>query len=99
LSLKKMTVRRVGEGQQMTWPVGAAAGGGGNPYRGALLTKQVIREHRPVERVTVNEMPDDALVVATADTGPNTGSALAIRFQNEHLVAVRNGQVVARRRI
>jgi DUF917 family protein len=28
-------------------------------------------------------------------TGPNTGSTLSIRFQNEHLVAVRDGEIIA----
>ncbi|MGH8903503.1 MAG: DUF917 family protein, partial [Egibacteraceae bacterium] len=28
-------------------------------------------------------------------TGPDAGAVLAVRFQNEHLVAIRDGQVVA----
>lgn len=70
-----MTVRRLGEGQLDDLAVGAAVlgtGGGGNPYLGALLTKQIIREHGPVELVAVHEVPDDALVVATAGIGAPT---------------------------
>jgi uncharacterized protein len=70
-----MTVRRIGEGQLDDLAVGAAVlgtGGGGNPYLGALLTKQAIREHGPVELVTVDEVADDALVVATAGMGAPT---------------------------
>lgn len=68
-------MRRLGEGQLDDLAVGAAVlgtGGGGNPYLGALLVKQVIREHGPVELVTVDEVPDDALVGATAGMGAPT---------------------------
>ena len=70
-----MTVRLLGEDQLGDLALGAAVlgtGGGGNPYLGALLTKQVIREHGPVELVTVDEVPEDALVVATAGMGAPT---------------------------
>lgn len=68
-------MRRVGADQLDDLVVGAAVlgtGGGGNPYLGALLAKQVIREHGPVELVTIAEVPDDALVVATAGMGAPT---------------------------
>lgn len=70
-----MTVRLLGEGQLDDLALGAAVlgtGGGGNPYLGALLTKQAIRVHGPVELVTVEEVPEDALVVATAGMGAPT---------------------------
>ncbi|MGH3908834.1 MAG: DUF917 family protein, partial [Pseudonocardiaceae bacterium] len=63
-----MPVRRIGEDHLDDLAVGAAVlgtGGGGNPYLGALLAKREIREHGPVELVAVDEVPDDALVVAT----------------------------------
>jgi uncharacterized protein len=47
-------------------------GGGGNPYIGTLLAKQAIREYGPVELVSVDEVPDDALVVPTAMMGAPT---------------------------
>jgi DUF917 family protein len=70
-----MPVRLFGEGQLDDLALGAAVlgtGGGGNPYLGALLTKQAIRKHGPVQLVTVQEVPEDALVVATAGMGAPT---------------------------
>ena len=55
--------------------VGAAilgTGGGGNPYVGKLLAREVIRRHGPVTIVDVDEVPDDALVVPSAMMGAPT---------------------------
>ncbi len=84
-------MRRVGEGQLDDLAVGAAVlgtGGGGNPYLGAVLTKQVIREHGPVELVTVDEVPDDALVVATAGMGAPTVGVEKLPRGDEHVRAL-----------
>lgn len=72
--------------------VGAAvlgAGGGGNPYLGALLAKLEIREHGPVELVTVDEVGDDALVVATAGMGAPTVGIEKLPRGDEHVRALR----------
>lgn len=47
-------------------------GGGGDPYVGRLLAQQAMREHGPVGLVTVDEIPDDAVVVPTALMGAPT---------------------------
>jgi DUF917 family protein len=47
-------------------------GGGGDPYIGRLLAEQAIREHGPVALVDVDEVPADALVVASAMIGAPT---------------------------
>lgn len=68
-------MRRVGEAQLDDLAVGAAilgTGGGGNPYVGTLLAKQAIREHGEVELLSVDEVPDDALVVPSAMMGAPT---------------------------
>jgi DUF917 family protein len=68
-------LRRVAEAELDDLARGAAilgTGGGGNPYIGTLLAKAAIREHRPVELVSVDEVSDDALVVATAMMGAPT---------------------------
>ncbi|MGH8905672.1 MAG: DUF917 domain-containing protein [Egibacteraceae bacterium] len=68
-------MRLVGESQLDDLAIGAAVlgtGGGGNPYLGALLAKRAIREHGPVQLVTVDEVPEDALVVASAGMGAPT---------------------------
>ncbi len=87
-----MTVRRVDDSQLDDLALGAAVlgtGGGGNPYLGALLTKQAIREHGPVDLVTVDEVPDDALVVATAGMGAPTVGIEKLPRGDEHVRALR----------
>jgi hypothetical protein len=68
-------LRLLGEEHLDDLAVGAAilgTGGGGNPYVGKLLARQAIREHGPVELVSVDEVPDDALVVPSAMMGAPT---------------------------
>ncbi|MGH3793409.1 MAG: DUF917 domain-containing protein [Pseudonocardiaceae bacterium] len=82
-----MPVRRIGEGNLDDLAIGAAVlgtGGGGNPYLGALLAKREIREHGPVELVAVDEVPDDALVVATAGMGAPTVGVEKLPRGDEH---------------
>jgi DUF917 family protein len=68
-------LRQVTEANLDDLSVGAAilgTGGGGNPYIGTLLAKQAIREHGPVQLVSVDEVPDDAVVVPSAMMGAPT---------------------------
>ena len=55
--------------------IGAAilgTGGGGNPYVGKLLAQQAIAEYGPVEVVSLDEVPDDAVTVFSAMMGAPT---------------------------
>ncbi len=47
-------------------------GGGGDPYIGALLATQALREHGPVTVVSPDEVPDDALALTVAMMGAPT---------------------------
>lgn len=47
-------------------------GGGGDPHIGALLATQAIATHGPVDIVSINEVPADALVVMVAMMGAPT---------------------------
>ena len=47
-------------------------GGGGDPYIGSLLAMQALRANGPVTVVTLDEVPDDAAVVAVAMMGAPT---------------------------
>jgi len=47
-------------------------GGGGDPYIGKLMAQQSIREHGPVELVSVDEVPDDEWSVSIAMMGAPT---------------------------
>jgi DUF917 family protein len=47
-------------------------GGGGDPYIGALLATQALREHGDVAVVTLDEVPADAVVLTVAMMGAPT---------------------------
>lgn len=47
-------------------------GGGGDPYIGALMAKQAIEEHGPVELITIDELADADLVIPSAMMGAPT---------------------------
>jgi DUF917 family protein len=47
-------------------------GGGGDPYIGALLATQALREHGDVTVVSLGEVPDDAVVLTVAMMGAPT---------------------------
>ena len=47
-------------------------GGGGDPYIGALLATQALREHGDVTVVTLDEVPADAVVLTVAMMGAPT---------------------------
>lgn len=47
-------------------------GGGGDPYIGRLMASQAIREHGPVELVTIDEVADEAMSVSIAMMGAPT---------------------------
>jgi hypothetical protein len=45
------------------------SGGGGDPYVGMLLAREVIRKHGPATLVDLDELPDDAVVAFVAGVG------------------------------
>lgn len=47
-------------------------GGGGDPYIGKLMAKQVIARHGPVNVVSADELPDDALCIPVCMMGAPT---------------------------
>ncbi|MFC9560836.1 DUF917 domain-containing protein [Agromyces sp. NPDC056965] len=47
-------------------------GGGGDPYIGALLATQALREHGDVTVASLDEVPDDAVVLTVAMMGAPT---------------------------
>lgn len=47
-------------------------GGGGDPYIGKLMAKQVIARHGPVNVVSSDELPDDALCIPVCMMGAPT---------------------------
>jgi DUF917 family protein len=68
-------VRQLGKREIKDIAVGAAVlgtGGGGDPYIGKLMALQAIEEFGPITLLSVDEVPDDALVVASGGMGAPT---------------------------
>jgi uncharacterized protein len=64
-------------------------GGGGDPYIGALLATQAIREHGSVTVVGLDEVGDDALVVTAAMMGAPTVMVEKLPNLDEVVASVR----------
>lgn len=65
-----LTADRIGELARGAAVLGT--GGGGDPYIGSLLAAQALAEHGPVTVVSLDEVPDDALVLTVAMMGAPT---------------------------
>ena len=72
--------------------IGAAVlgtGGGGNPYIGALMACEAIREYGPVELYALDELDDDDLVIPTAGMGAPTVSVEKLPNGDDLILALR----------
>ncbi|HEY4553454.1 MAG TPA: DUF917 domain-containing protein [Bacillaceae bacterium] len=68
-------MRYIGKEEIENIAIGAAllgTGGGGDPYVGKLMALQAIEEFGPIRLLSVDEVPDDALVVPSAMMGAPT---------------------------
>lgn len=57
-------------------------GGGGDPYIGKLMAQQAIERHGPVQLISVNQLPDEGLVLPVAMMGAPT--VLVEKIPNGH---------------
>jgi DUF917 family protein len=72
-------------------------GGGGDPYVGCLLAKEAIKRHGPVQLMTPDEIPDDAVVMPSAFMGAPTVMLEKVPSSVELTAAVRSlGKLVGR---
>ena len=72
--------------------IGAAilgTGGGGNPYIGKLRCREELRKGRSIELVSLDELPDDALVVSLGGIGAPVVGIEKIEQGEECLLALR----------
>jgi DUF917 family protein len=70
-----MDLRLIGKQEIEDIAVGAAllgTGGGGDPYIGKLMALQAIEEYGPIKLISVDEVPDDAMVVPSGMMGAPT---------------------------
>jgi len=47
-------------------------GGGGDPYIGKLMALQAVKKYGPIDIISIDEVPDDALIVPSAMMGAPT---------------------------
>lgn len=74
-------MRYVGEDDLESIAIGSAilgTGGGGDPHLGMVIARTSIREHGPVEMVSMDEVSDDAFIVPVAAIGAPTVHVEAI---------------------
>lgn len=64
-------------------------GGGGDPYIGALLARQALTQHGPVQVVSLDEVPDDARTVMVAMMGAPTVMVEKVPSLDEVVAPVR----------
>ncbi len=70
-----MDLRLIGKQEIEDIAVGAAllgTGGGGDPYIGKLMALQAIEEYGPIKLISVDEVPDDAMIVPSGMMGAPT---------------------------
>ncbi|MCI1207249.1 MAG: DUF917 domain-containing protein [Microbacteriaceae bacterium] len=65
------------------------SGGGGDPYIGRLLAESAVRDHGPVPVTALEEVPDDAVVVAVAMMGAPTVMLEKLPSAEQFAAAVR----------
>jgi len=85
-----MTRQRIGIEELENIAIGAAVlgtGGGGDPYVGKLWAQQRILERGPVELIDVDDVADDALIIAAAMMGAPSVIVEKIPSGNELLAA------------
>ena len=64
-------------------------GGGGSPYLGRLLAERIMAEGKTVDIISVDEVPDDALVIPTAGMGAPTIGIEKLQRGDETSIALR----------
>ncbi|WP_318617302.1 DUF917 domain-containing protein [Sporosarcina sp. YIM B06819] len=68
-------MRFIGKEEIENIAIGAAllgTGGGGDPYIGKLMALQAVEDYGPIRLLSIDEVPDDALIVPSAMMGAPT---------------------------
>jgi len=76
-----------------------ATGGGGDPYVSQILAEQALRKYGPVELQSLDDIPDDALVVGIGETGAPTVSLEQLPIGTESLHVIDKFEAWVGRRI
>ncbi len=71
-----------------TGSVFLATGGGGDPYISQVLVTEALKKHGPVDLFALDELPDDALVVAVGEVGAPSISLEQLPIGDECLAVV-----------
>lgn len=88
-------MRLIGKEEIENIAVGAAllgTGGGGDPYIGKLMALQAVEEYGPIQLLSPDEVPDDALIVPSAMMGAPTVMVEKIPSGKEAIAAFQSMQ-------
>lgn len=92
----------INEGAAEAIAIGAGilgTGGGGNPYLGLLMTRQMLRRGARIALVDVDTVPDDAVVCGIGSMGAPTVGIEKLPRGDEPLVALRALEAHTGRRV
>lgn len=66
-----------------------ATGGGGDPYLSLLCAQQTVKQYEAAELISVNDMPDDSVIVAVGSVGAPTTSLELLPSIDDPVLAIR----------
>ncbi len=66
-----------------------ATGGGGDPYLSLLCAQQSIKQYQPADLISINDLPDDAVIVAVGSVGAPTTSLELLPSIDDPVIAIK----------
>ncbi len=66
-----------------------ATGGGGDPYLSLLCAQQSIKHYQPADLISIDDLPDDAVVVAVGSVGAPTTSLELLPSIDDPVIAIK----------
>lgn len=66
-----------------------ATGGGGDPYLSLLCAQQSIKQYQSADLISIDELPDDAIIVAVGSVGAPTTSLELLPSIDDPVIAIK----------
>ncbi len=66
-----------------------ATGGGGDPYLSLLCAQQSIKQYQPADLISIDDLPDDAIIVAVGSVGAPTTSLELLPSIDDPVIAIK----------
>lgn len=66
-----------------------ATGGGGDPYLSLLCAQQSVKQYQPADLISINDLPDDSVIVAVGAVGAPTTSLELLPSIDDPVIAIK----------